>query len=224
MSLATRIFAQQSPALRTLTRRQAVCARPAYVSPVTRRGYASASAHGHGVAQKSSDMPWLLSSAGVTAVGLAYLLSTGPKTSSAGHGPKSADAAIEAHHEEEEGDKKTSGSDDDEQQQQQQQGGEEEEKSQDDAPKGAADPSAPSKASQSGQNVPPPSGDNADLATKWDEKKQGQEEFKETTRAGETKVATSSSTTPSKKTQAEDPREDPQKGEGEAIQKGTPRD
>ncbi|KAI8951459.1 hypothetical protein F4801DRAFT_544797 [Xylaria longipes] len=219
MSPATRIFAQRSSALRTLTRRQAVSARPAYVSPAARRGYASA--HGAAAAAKSSDMPWLLSSVGVTAVGLAFLLSTAPKTSKAGHGPKSADAAIEAHHEEKEDDKASSGSDEDKEPKQEK---EEEEKPQDDTPKGAADPSAPGKASQSGQNVPPPSGDNADLATKWDEKKEGQEESKEATRAGETKAATSSSETPSKKTQAEDPREDPQKGEGEAVQKGSSKD
>ena len=41
-------------------------------------------------------------------------------------------------------------------------------------------------------------------------------------RAGETKVLTSSSDAPSKKTQTEDPREDPKKGEGEGAQKGGP--
>lgn len=36
----------------------------------------------------------------------------------------------------------------------------------------------------------------------------------------ETKVASSSSDMPSKKTGAENPSEDPQKGEGEAVKKG----
>ncbi|KAI0546646.1 hypothetical protein F4679DRAFT_587325 [Xylaria curta] len=217
MSSVTRIFAQRSSVLRTLTRRQAVCARPAYISPSIRRG--------------------LLSSVGFTAVGLAFLVSNAPKTDSAAHGPKSADAAIEAHeekekgHDEKEDKEKSSGSDE---QQKEEEGGEKgegegeekENKSEgDDAPKGgASDPSSPDKASQSGQNVPPPSGDNSDLASKWDEKKQDQEESKKATRAGETKAATSSSETPSKKTQAEDPREDPQKGEGEAVQKGGSKD
>ncbi|KAH8161326.1 hypothetical protein CIB48_g6913 [Xylaria polymorpha] len=214
MSFASRIFAQRTSALRALTRRQAVLARPALV---TRRGYASA----HGAAQKSSDMPWLLSSVGFTAVGLSFLIANRPKTSSAGHGPKSADAAIEAHHEEKgDGDKASSGSEDDEKQQKQV---EEEKKSEDDAPKGAADPSASDKASQSGQDASPPSGDHTEPETKLDEKKQGQEESKETTGKGETKAATSSSTTPSKKTQAENPQEDPQKGEGETDQKGSPK-
>jgi hypothetical protein len=40
----------------------------------------------------------------------------------------------------------------------------------------------------------------------------------------DTKVATSSSDMPSKKVAGEHPREDPQKGEGEAKQKGGPKD
>ncbi|KAI0435757.1 hypothetical protein F4803DRAFT_544457 [Xylaria telfairii] len=215
MSSASRIFAQRASMLWALTRRQATSAR---LAPIPRRGYARA----HGAVQKSSDMPWLISSVGFTVVGLAFLMSSSPKTSRAGHGPKAADAAIEARHEKEgDSDKASSGPE----KQKQEEEEEEEKKPEDDAPKGATDPSAADKASQSGQDALPPSGDNAaESETKPDEKKEGQDESKETVWRPVPEAATSSSTTSSKKTQAEDPKEDPQKGEGEADQKGSSKD
>ncbi|GAW12441.1 hypothetical protein ANO14919_018070 [Xylariales sp. No.14919] len=208
MSLASRILAQRSSVFWSV-KRQVASARLAYVS---RRGYASA----HDAAQKTGDMPWLLSSVGVTVVGLAYLVSGSPTPSSA-HGPKSADASAE-HHQKEEQQKEASPSSSESESKHDSQPNENHD---DSTPGGAAGPKAPGEASQSGQNVAPPSVDGADPATKGDEKKQGHEELKETARAGETKVATSSSAAPSKKSDAEDPREDPQKGEGEVAQKGS---
>ncbi|TGJ81231.1 hypothetical protein E0Z10_g7534 [Xylaria hypoxylon] len=211
MLFASRILAQRSAALRSLTRRQAVSARLASVS---RRGYAGA----HGAAQKTSDTPWLLGAVGFTAAGLAYL-----RLGSAA--PSGAHASADHHKKDEHKDEhKETSSSPSESESESKSDSQQDENPDNSAPKGAADPNVPGKASQSGQNVPPPSADNTDLATKQDEKKQGHEEFKETTRAGETKAATSSSTAPSKKTAAEDPREDPKKGEGEAVQKGSSKD
>lgn len=61
------------------------------------------------------------------------------------------------------------------------------------------------------------------MATNYEDKKEGQEQYKEMIERKDTKVATSSSDMPSKKTAAEHPREDPQKGEGEAVKKGGPK-
>ncbi|KAI3321724.1 hypothetical protein HD806DRAFT_145426 [Xylariaceae sp. AK1471] len=211
MSSAGRLFAQRSSALRTLTR-QAVPARPQYASPVGRRGYASA----HGNAQKSSDLPWLISAVVITVPTVAYLTANGPKRS-ASHGPKSG-----AEHEE----KETSKSDDSSEEQPQDDSkskGEGESKEEDKSVrKGGADPFSPGKRSQSGHNVPPPAADNSDLATNWEERKERKQEFDALVRAGETRVASSSSTAPSKRTAGEDPREDPKKGEGEAVKRSGP--
>ncbi|KAI0814526.1 hypothetical protein GGR55DRAFT_436112 [Xylaria sp. FL0064] len=195
MSFTIRTLARRSA---TQIKRQGASVRRA-APMVSRRGYANM----HGAADKTSDMPWLVGSIVVTAVGLAYLLSG----TSAATGSRS-----DLHHEIEvrehttppgkpphTPDDKPAGDNS--------------------APLGARDPSAPGKASPKGQEVPPPSSDNTDLAENWEERKKGHEEFKARTRAGDTKVATASSTAPSKKTSAEDPREDPKKGEGEAVQK-----
>ncbi|KAI0540211.1 hypothetical protein GGR58DRAFT_175317 [Xylaria digitata] len=210
MSFAGRMLTQRSSALRSLTRRRAH--HPALVS---RKGYAST----HGAAQKPSDMPLLVSAVGVTVVGLAYIMSSKPAPSGT-HGPKPAHASVGHHKEEKEKEKPTeeapSSESESKPESESAPDSQQDEKPADGTPKGAADPSARGKASQIGQDVPPPP---ADAATKSDETKRGHEELVETTRAGETKLATSSSTAPRKKTAAEDPREDPKKGQGEAVQK-----
>ncbi|KAI0977161.1 hypothetical protein F4678DRAFT_4642 [Xylaria arbuscula] len=201
MSFTLRTLARRASVLQPQIKRQAV--PPA---SVLKRGYVSA----HSVAENTSDLPWLIGAVGVTGVGLAFILS-GNKASPAHHEgghskeeqahppkPSSSDSEPQSPDDKPEGDNS--------------------------APKGAADPSSPGKSSQGGQNVPPPAADSSDLAENWDEKKEGHEELKTQTRGGETKAATSSSATPSKKTASEDPREDPQKGEGEGVQKGSSRD
>ncbi|KAI0431961.1 hypothetical protein F5Y09DRAFT_175133 [Xylaria sp. FL1042] len=195
MSFTIRTLARRSAALRTQTRRQGPV--------VSRRGYVSA----HEAAEKTSDMPWLITSTVVTVLGLTYLLSGNPPAS----GSRPA-----LHHETEKREHSTPPGTGPESPLDKPEGD-------DSVPRGAADPSSPDKASPVGQNVPPPPADNSDLATNWDERKEGHEELKEMTRAGETRLATSSSAVPSKKTAGEDPREDPKKGEGEAIKKGGPR-
>ncbi|KAI1283573.1 hypothetical protein F5Y07DRAFT_350013 [Xylaria sp. FL0933] len=200
MSFTIRTLARRSA---TQIKRQGASVRRVRAAPmVSRRGYASV----HEAAEKTSDMPWLVGSIVVTAVGLAYLLS-GP---SAAAGSRS-----DLHHEIEVREHTTRSGEPPHTPDDKPEGD-------NSAPLGAKDPSSPDKASAKGQEVPPPPSDNSDLAENWEERKKGHQEFKERTRAGETKVATSSSTAPSKKTNAEDPREDPKKGEGEAIQKGGP--
>ncbi|KAI1362070.1 hypothetical protein F5Y08DRAFT_313094 [Xylaria arbuscula] len=218
MLFALRTLAQRS--LRTQARRQILSARPA----MTRRGYASI----HGAAENTSEMPWLISSVGVTVVGLAYLMSGAPKGAGGSHGPEAKEAIAQRHEAEAatHHDKSDSGAsqpttaDDDNDKD----NDKAPEDNKDSAPKGGDDPSNPGKQSQGGQNVPPPAGDNRDLAEDWEQRKEGQKELNESAKEGHTKVATSSSQTPSKKTATEDPREDPQKGEGEAVQKGGSKD
>ncbi|KAI1801528.1 hypothetical protein F4811DRAFT_533706 [Daldinia bambusicola] len=76
--------------------------------------------------------------------------------------------------------------------------------------------------SQTGRTVVPPAADNTDMATNYEDKKRGHEEYKEMIRRKDTRMAASSSDVPSKKQATEHPREDPQKGEGEGVQKGGP--
>ncbi|KAH8203496.1 hypothetical protein TruAng_002367 [Truncatella angustata] len=165
-----------------------------------RRGYASQ----HG-ASKSSDMPWLIASVGVTIPGVAYLLSSGPVKAET-HGASARESKGES----------PSTNDDPGQTSLQTSGGDN---------SGATPNKAPMKGdnketAQPGQDVPPPSSDNTSMSENFDEKKEKHEDYKETVEKRDTKVATSSSDMPSKKTSSEHPREDPQKGEGEAKQKG----
>ncbi|KAI0403415.1 hypothetical protein F4802DRAFT_599217, partial [Xylaria palmicola] len=159
----------------------------------------------------------LLSAIGVTVVGVGLLYSTSPAKGGSAHHSAEHHAESESESTSSDSSDSSPSSDSDSSSSEEAEAGEGEDE---DKPKGAADPSSPGKASQSGQNVPPASGDSADLAAKWDEKKEGQAELMDKTRAGESRVATSASNAPSKKTGAEDPREDPQKGEGEGVQKG----
>ncbi|CAJ2507157.1 Uu.00g083430.m01.CDS01 [Anthostomella pinea] len=202
----SRVFAMRSSALRNVTTR--VVPRQ-LARPAARRGYADAP---HKAASKSSDLPWLIGSVGITGLGAAFLLASGPQQKEK-HADAKHDAAVEhaASHpdpaaEENDDSPESKG---------------EESKDEVDKP-GQGDPKAAHKSGQTGRQVPPPSADNSDLATNWDEKKEGQEQYKEMVRQKDTKVAASSSTMPSKKTATEDPREDPKKGEGEAVQKGGP--
>ncbi|KAK9783665.1 hypothetical protein AB5N19_04163 [Seiridium cardinale] len=167
--------------------------------PVARRGYASQHS-----AAKSSDLPWLIGSVGVTLPGLAYLLSNGPQKADTG-------GSIDHHK------SHTKGSSDDDSEQTPS-------KSKSDEGSEGGEPESSHKSAQAGQDVPPPPSDNSSLAENTEDKKKAHEEYKETMEKRDTKVATSSSDMPSKKTAGEHPREDPHKGEGEANQKGGPRD
>ncbi|KAI0517617.1 hypothetical protein F5B22DRAFT_645796 [Xylaria bambusicola] len=208
MLFSIRTLAQRS--LRAQARRATLSVRPA----LSRRGYADV----HGTAQKTSELPWLISAVGVTGVGLAYLLSGPPKGAGGAHGPAAADAIAKRRKEETQSprDKSDSGAS--------QPSAEDKPAGDDSAPKGADDPSNPDKATSVGRAAPPPPSDNRDLAEAWEERKEGQKELNKRIRAGDTKAATSSSQAPSKKTRGEDPREDPQKGEGEAVKKGGSKD
>ncbi|KAI8630314.1 hypothetical protein F5Y19DRAFT_59858 [Xylariaceae sp. FL1651] len=205
---ASRMFAQRSSALRSLSR-QSLTRHTAFPGAAAKRSYASA----HGEAQKSSDLPWLIGSVTVTVPALAYLISNGPKRS-ASHGPKAGEKHGASEGTRAKGEDTPPKDHPDNNDQANGEGG-------DDSRGGGKDPQAPGKASMSGQNVPPPSADNRDLAEKWDEAKEGHEQYKETIEAKQTRTASSSSEMPSKKTATEDPREDPQKGEGEGAQKGS---
>ncbi|KAI1848563.1 hypothetical protein JX265_011583 [Neoarthrinium moseri] len=147
----------------------------------SRRCYASQ----HGPA-KSSDMPWLLGSVGITVPGLAYLLSSRPKKADT-HGGVSHHGEDAPPKEETEG----------------------------------GDTKAATKSSQTGQDVPPPPADSSSGSENAEGKRQKHDEDKQTMEEKDTKVATSSSDMPSKKIAGEHPREDPQKGKGDAKQKGS---
>ncbi|KAI0169721.1 hypothetical protein GGR52DRAFT_551180 [Hypoxylon sp. FL1284] len=193
---------------------RAVSRRAAAPRSTFRRGYASG---GHG-GQKSSDMPWLVASVGITVPAVAWLLSAG----GAGSPKKHADAA-DAHHaapvpDEEKAPAVESGpspSSDD--------------KDNDDSGKNpptnqqpqSGDPSAAHKSSQTGRAVPPAPADSSDMAADYEAKKQDHEGYKDAVGRRDTKVA-SSAEFPSKKLASEHPREDPLKGEGEAVRKGGP--
>ncbi|KAK5627466.1 hypothetical protein RRF57_003181 [Xylaria bambusicola] len=160
----------------------------------------------------------LISSVSVTGVGLAFLLSSSPKGLGRPLGPSSANAIVRRRKEEAQGlhEKSDSGASPS--------SAEDKPAGDNSAPGGADDPSNTDKATSVGQAVPPAPSDNRDLAEDWEQRKEGQKELNEQIRAGDTKVATSSSQAPSKRTQGEDPREDPKKGEGEAVKKGGPKD
>lgn len=170
------------------------------VGPSARRSYASQHS-----AAKSSDMPWLLASVGITIPGVAYLLSGEKKTEHHDdHSDHSDSQGAQEARADEHGD----------------------EKKEDDAPPTnqkpeSGNPKAAHKSSQSGKETPPTTTDNRSLSEAWDEKKEGHEQYKETMEKRDTKVATSSSDMPSKKASGEHPSEDPKKGEGEGVQKGS---
>ncbi|KAK8041608.1 hypothetical protein PG994_014615 [Apiospora phragmitis] len=191
----------RSPAIRTSLR--ALTRRPA-PTRVARRSYATQHASDHGASQ-SSDLPWMIAGGGALVGGMAYLLPTGsgskklkdPRTHHGEHKRMEPDQAKTAPDEE----KKEEGP----------------------STILRGDPKASYGSSQTGTQVPPPPSDNESVAGDWDKKKEGHEEvYKKTTEEKATKVASSSSDMPSKRTAAEDPSEDPKKGEGEAVKKGGP--
>lgn len=181
-----------------------------------RRGYSSSSHGGSAGAEKTSDLPWLITSVAITVPAAAWLLSSGPS--------KKADSHHSSHHsvpvpDEEKSpavESPSSSSSSSE---------EESSSSDDDNPPtnqlpNSGNPSAAHESGQTGRQVPPPSADNSDAATDYEGKREAQEQYKDMIRDKDTRVATSSSDVPSKKTAAEHPREDPQGGEGEGVKKG----
>ncbi|KAI1214569.1 uncharacterized protein F4807DRAFT_1961 [Annulohypoxylon truncatum] len=220
----SRIF---TSGLRTVTRRaaQAPTSRQSAMRTAARRGYASSGHGGSAGAEKSSDLPWLIASVGITIPGLAWMLS-GPSTKPASHGSSHGDtpaAASEpspdpAAEDSSDSDSDSSGSDTHSSSS----------SSSSDSGSGSSEPpeSQPNPkgtSSQTGQQVPPPPADNTDAGTDPEGKRKAQEGYKQIIEEKNTRAATSSSDMPSKKAAAEHPREDPQKGEGEGVQKGGPK-
>ncbi|RYP01446.1 hypothetical protein DL764_006216 [Monosporascus ibericus] len=215
MVSTTRAFALSS-SLRAAASRQT----PRLVCPAARRGYASA----HGGAAKSSDMPWLIGSVAITVPAAAYLLSNRPKKgASAHHGGSETPSGAPISPDDESPAVESSG---DSKQQDQDQGDLGEDSggakfSQTNSLPDDGNPRA-GQTDATGREVPQPSASNASLAVDWDKKKEDHEKYKAASRTGETKMFSSASEAPSKKTMTEDPREDPKKGEGAAAQKGGP--
>jgi hypothetical protein len=108
----------------------------------------------------------LIAAVAITVPTVAYLITYGPKRS-ASHGPKSG-----VEHE-----KKQAAISDDSTEELPHEDSNKDESKDKPNPPGGADPHSPGKRSQSGRNVPPPSADNSDLATNWDEKKERKQEF-----------------------------------------------
>ncbi|KAI8960094.1 hypothetical protein F5Y11DRAFT_280812 [Daldinia sp. FL1419] len=227
--LTSRVF---TSSLRTVARRSAAfpIQRQSVLRSATRRGYSS----GHGGsagAEKSSDMPWLIGSVVFTVPALAWLLSSSPskKTSSHSHGgapvpDEEKSPAVESGEDSSSDDSSSTSSptptpSESESESDSDSGDENPPTNQ--LPKDG-NPKAAHISGQTGRQVPPTSADNSDMATNYEEKKDAQEQYKEMIRRKDTRVATSSSDVPSKKGAAEHPREDPQKGEGEGVQKGGP--
>ncbi|KAI2784958.1 hypothetical protein F4815DRAFT_144533 [Daldinia loculata] len=226
----SRVF---TSSLRTVARRAAASTpaqRQSALRSAARRGYSSSGHAGSAGAEKSSDLPWLIGSVVFTIPALAWLLSSRPskKTSEHTHGSAPVphkEKAPDVESGEDSSSSSTSStpastppSSDD--------GSESESDSDENPPTNQlpedGNPEAAHGSSQTGREVPPTSADNSDMATNYEEKKDAQEDYKEMIRQKDTRTATSSSDVPSKKADAEHPREDPQKGEGEGVQKGGP--
>ncbi|KAI1098859.1 hypothetical protein F4804DRAFT_323660 [Jackrogersella minutella] len=193
----SRVF---TPTLRTVVRRsaRAFANRQTILRSGARRGYAS-NKPGSAGAEKTNDMPWLIGSVALTVPALAWLLSGSPKQADAHDDPHTPGGEPEPGSDSPGADTPDS-----------------------EPPTGDSNPQAAQSSSGTGQNVPPAAADSSDLATDYAGKKAAHEEYKDVVRRKDTRVATSSSDMPSKKTAAEHPREDPLKGEGEGARKGGP--
>ncbi|KAI1391562.1 uncharacterized protein F4822DRAFT_189661 [Hypoxylon trugodes] len=224
----SRIF---SSVARTVARRTAVPAahRHTLMRSVARR-YASSGHGGSAGAEKTSDLPWLIGSVGITVPAVAWLLASGPSKKPAHddhHGAPVPDEekapAVESGADDSSSD---SSSDSDSGTDTPSSSDNESDSESPNPPTNqlptSGNPKATHSSSQTGRETPPPSSDNTDMATNYEEKKQAQEEYKDMIRKKDTKVATSSSDVPSKKGSTEHPREDPLKGEGEGVKKGGP--
>ncbi|KAI0849097.1 hypothetical protein F5Y00DRAFT_236591 [Daldinia vernicosa] len=235
--------------LRAVVGRRAAASAPAQRQSVlrsaTRRGIFSGGSSsgppppGSLGAELSSDLPWFIASVVVTAPALAWLMTRGPKKAIAhtpGGAPGGAPVLVEAVVVEEKDPAVESNQDSDTSSTPASTPPESETGSDTNSdsdsnesppptnqlPEEGGNPQAAHTSSQTGGQVPPPSADNSDMATNYGEKKEAQGGYKEMIRHKDTRAASSSSDLPSKKGAAEHPREDPQKGEGEAVQKGGP--
>ncbi|KAI1377184.1 hypothetical protein F4677DRAFT_415557 [Hypoxylon crocopeplum] len=207
--LTARVF---TSTLRAAARQAAPAYRQSLMRSAVRRSYASSGHAGTAGAEKTSDIPWLISSVGVTVVGVTWLVSTGPS--------KKADAHHDHHDAPVPDEEKAPAVESPDSSAQ-------ESSSSDDNPPTnqlpeSGNPNAAQGSPETGRQVPPPSADNSDMATDYEAKKGAQEDYKDMIERKDTRVATSSSDMPSKKAGAEHPREDPQKGEGEGVRKGGP--
>ncbi|KAI2623094.1 hypothetical protein GGR54DRAFT_596576 [Hypoxylon sp. NC1633] len=236
----SRVF---SSALRTTLRRVAPAHRQLLRHPAIRRSYASSGHGGSAGAEKSSDLPWLIGSVGITVPAVAWMLSTGPSKkakprSDTGHHYDTSASKSESDEGEDSADESSSSSDSssstsDEEDSAAQDTPDESSSSSSDSDGDSdsnSDSDADSKPKSKSKNknkpnsssLPPPSADNTDPATNADDKKAAHEDYKDMIRRKDTKMASSSSDMPTKRTAGEHPREDPQKGEGEGVQKGGP--
>ncbi|KAI1469802.1 uncharacterized protein F4812DRAFT_303817 [Daldinia caldariorum] len=214
--------------LRTVARRTAAYAparRQLAPRSAARRAYSSSEHAGSAGAEKSSDMPWLIGSVTVTAIGLAWILSPGPvkKTSSKTHGgapvPDEEKAPAIESGEDSSSSPPSPPSSESSPESSSPSDSSDSSSSETPAPQDG-NPQATFGSGQTGRQVPPPSADSSDMAAGYEEKKDAHERDKAMMERKDTRVAASSSDVPSKKTAAEHPREDPQKGEGEGAKKG----
>ncbi|KAI1453294.1 hypothetical protein F4805DRAFT_461949 [Annulohypoxylon moriforme] len=208
---------------RSVTRRatRAPTSRQSIVRSVARRGYAS-SHGGSAGAEKTSDLPWLAGAGGFTVVGLAWLLS-GPSPKPSAQGSSSHATASESEPEPDPAAEDTSSdSDSSSSEPPTPPPSETSDSDSESSSSSSSSSSSPTPNSPPGQQVPPPSADNTDISTDPEGKKAAKEDYKGIIERKDTRAATSSSDVPSKKAGAEHPREDPQGGEGEGVQKGGP--
>ncbi|OTA67946.1 hypothetical protein K449DRAFT_430053 [Hypoxylon sp. EC38] len=203
---------------RAVSRRAAPAQRQLVMRSTARRGYSSSSHGGSAGAEKTSDLPWLITSVAITVPAAAWLLSSGPN--------KKSSSSSSSHHDD---DHHSAPVPDEEKSPAVESSSSESSSSSDNnnnpptnqQPQ-EGNPTAAHQSGETGKQVPPPSADNSDMATDYEDKKDAQEQYKDMIRDKDTRVATSSSDVPSKKAAAEHPREDPQKGEGEGVKKGGP--
>ncbi|KAK7747207.1 hypothetical protein SLS62_009149 [Diatrype stigma] len=211
-ALRSSLRAPSAPALRQTPR---LLFRP---NAAARRGYASGA---HEAAAQTSDLPWLIGSIAFTVPAAGYLIYKMPSRSGGGKahhahhddGSEAEESSEDSGGDEKQGTETSTNSAKDE-------AGEGGTEQYDASQKeGKGNPNA-GQTDATGGETPPPSADNSSIAEKWDEKKEKHEDYKQKARAGETKVLTASDDAPTKKTQSEDPREDPKGGEGEGAKKG----
>ncbi|KAI1135663.1 hypothetical protein F5Y05DRAFT_167604 [Hypoxylon sp. FL0543] len=202
---SSRVF---TSTLRAVARRAAPAQRHSVVRSTARRGYASSGHGGSAGAEKTSDLPWLIGSVAITVPAAAWLLSQSPSKKSDSHQHHDAPVPDEEKSPAVESGSSSSSSDD-------------ENPPTNQLPEDG-NPLAAHESGQTGRQVPPTTADSSDMATDYEDKKGAQEQYKDMIRSKDTRVAASSSDVPSKKAASEHPREDPQKGEGEGVQKGGP--
>ncbi|KAI0833095.1 hypothetical protein F5Y06DRAFT_280808 [Hypoxylon sp. FL0890] len=218
---SSRVF---TSTLRAVARRAAPTQRQSIIRSAARRGYAASGSHGGSAgAEKSSDMPWLITSVAITVPTATWLISQGPSRKKGdSHSHHSAPVPDEEKSPAVESPPSSSSSSESSSSTSESSSSESEDNPPTDQSSEEGNPLAAHESAQTGRQVPPTTADSSDMATNYEDKQGAQEQYKDMIRSKDTRVATSSSDVPSKKAASEHPREDPQKGEGEGVQKGGP--